>query len=35
MRILEETDKYVIYTDGERTYLCDKEIFYKKYKKSL
>ena len=35
MRVLKETDKYVIYTDGERTYLCDKEKFNKKRKKSL
>ena len=35
MKVLVETDKYVIYTDGERTYMCDKEIFYQKYKKSL
>lgn len=34
MRVLVETDKYVIYTDGDRTYMCDKEKYYKKYKKS-
>jgi len=34
MRVLKETDKVVIYTDGERTYLCDKEKFYKKYEKN-
>ncbi len=35
MRVLKETDKYVIYTDGERTYLSDKEKFNKNHKKSL
>ena len=34
MRVLKETDKWVIYTDGERTYLCDKDKFYKNHKKS-
>ena len=31
MRVLKETDKCVIYTDGDRTYLCHKEKFQKKY----
>lgn len=34
MRVLKETDKWVIYTDGERTYLCDKDKFYKKHEKN-
>ena len=33
--VIEETDKSVVYTDGEKTYVCDKEKFYKKYEKSL
>lgn len=35
MKILVETDKYVIYIDGERLYMCSKEIFFKKYNKRI
>lgn len=34
MRVLKETDKFVIYTDGDRTYLCKKEKFNKNHKES-
>lgn len=33
--VLKEAEKYVIYSDGETAYMCDKEKFYKNYKKSL
>lgn len=33
--VLKEAEKYVIYSDGEKAYMCDKDIFYKKYEKSL
>lgn len=33
--VLKEEDKYVVYFDGETAYMCDKEKFYKNYKKSL
>lgn len=33
--VLKEGDKYVVYSDNGRAYMCDKEKFYKNYKKSL
>lgn len=33
MRVLVRTEKYVIYTDGDRTYLCSPEAFEEKYGK--
>lgn len=33
--VLKEAEKYVIYSDGEKAYMCDKDIFYKNYEKYL
>lgn len=33
--VLKEAEKYVIYSDEEKAYMCDKDIFYKKYEKPL